>query len=82
MQIAIDNYPALYCPTEYGEWTSQHSRRAIQPEELRVAAAMRVLEQEDPTDGVYLCASTRSGDYSNKLRVGLCRQSPDSPSTC
>ncbi len=69
VQIAVDNYQALYCPSEYGEWTTQHHRRVIQPGELRVAAAMRVLEQDPPPDGVFLCASTRSGEYSNKLRV-------------
>jgi len=78
LQIAVDNYPALYCATEYGEWTTQHKRRVIQPEELRVAAAMRVLELEDPTDGVYLCASTRTGDYSNKLRVSFGAAPPPS----
>jgi hypothetical protein len=71
MQIAVDNYQALYCPTEYGEWTTQHKRRVMQPQELRVASAMRILEQDDPADGVFLCASTRAGDYSKKMRVGL-----------
>ena len=71
LQVAIDNYQALYTPSDYGEWMSQHHRRVIQPEELRVAAAMRVLEQPPLADGVAICAASRGGSYSSKVRVRL-----------
>ena len=77
MQIAVDNYQALYMPTQYGEWLSNHHRRIIQPEELRVAAAMRVLEQAPLRDGVVVCAADRGGSSSSKLRVSVsCRTCP------
>ena len=69
MQIAIDNYQALYQPTEYGEWMSQHYRRVLDPSELRVASAMRLLEQEPLENGVVVCASSRGGQFSPKLKV-------------
>ena len=69
MQIAVDNYQALHVPSDYGEWLSPTKRRALEADELRLAAAMRVLEQEPPADGVVLCAAQRGSSYSSKTRV-------------
>ena len=71
MQIAIDNYQALYVPTEYGEWLSPTKRRALEPDELRVASAMKVLEQDPLGDGVVLCAAQRSSSFSPRMRVSI-----------
>lgn len=71
MQIAIDNYQALYRPSEYGEWTTPHKRRMIEPSELRVASAMRFLEQEELKNGVVVCASSRGAQFSPKQKVFL-----------
>lgn len=69
--MAIDNYQALYHPSEYGEWLSNFHRRVIQPEELRVAAAMRVLEQPALQDGVVVCAAEKTGSLPAQLKVSF-----------
>lgn len=72
MQVAIDNYQALYRPSEYGQWLSQHKRRSIDPSELRVASSMQLLDKPKPLkNGVVVCASSRSGQYSPKMKVNL-----------
>ena len=67
--IAIDDYQALYTPSQYGEWLSQHHRRVVPPEEVRLANAMRVLEQPPLANGLVIAAAQRAGSYSPKIRV-------------
>lgn len=69
VQIAVDNYQALYMPSSYGEWMNNNHRRILQPQELRVAASMRLLEQALIRDEVVVCAADRGGSSSGKLRV-------------
>ena len=56
-------------PTEYGEWLSPKKRRVITTDELRVASAMKLLEQEPLKDGVVLCAAQRAASFSQRSRV-------------
>lgn len=49
--LAVDNYAALYGHTGYGEWVSFKERKAIPPESLRAAVALRVLTRRPPKRG-------------------------------
>jgi len=67
--LAVDNYAALYGHTGYGEWVSFKERKAIPPESLRAAVALRVLTRRPPKRGVCLAASRAHGPVSNKVLV-------------
>ena len=63
MVFAVDNYQALHSPSTYGEKRTAHSRRRLDPGELRVASAMRVLDGPPPAWGVDVAALTWSEGY-------------------
>jgi len=44
--IAVDDYNVLYSHTNYHEWMNEVYRRQVQPAELRLALALRILEHE------------------------------------
>ena len=44
--IAVDDYNVLYSHTDYHEWMSEVYRRQVQPHELRLASALRILEKQ------------------------------------
>ena len=62
--FAVDNYQALHSPSGYGQRRTEFSRRALDPGELRVAAALRVLDGPPPAWGVDVAALTWGGSYS------------------
>jgi hypothetical protein len=62
--FAVDNYQALHSPSGYGQRRTEFSRRALDPGELRVAAALRVLGGPPPAWGVDVAALTWGGSYS------------------
>ena len=68
--VAIDGYEALYLPSQYGEWTSQHRRRRIQPSELRLAASMQVLHAPPPRLGFVVCADSGTRKQRSVHAVG------------
>lgn len=61
--FAVDNYQALHSPSTYGEKRTAHSRRRLDPGELRVASAMRVLDGPPPAWGADVAALTWSEGY-------------------
>ena len=61
--FAVDNYQALHAPSTYGEKRTAHSRRRLDPGELRVAALMRVLDGPPPAWGADVAALTWSEGY-------------------
>ena len=46
VMIAVDDYNVLYSHTNYYEWMNEVYRRQLQPHELRLASAFRLLERE------------------------------------
>ena len=46
VMIAVDDYNVLYSHANYHEWMNEVHRRQLQPHELRLVSALRVLEQE------------------------------------
>ena len=44
--IAVDDYNVLYSHTNYHEWMNEVYRRQLQPHELRVASAFKLLERQ------------------------------------
>lgn len=44
--VAVDDYNVLYSHANYHEWMNEVHRRQVQPHELRLASALRGLEQE------------------------------------
>jgi len=67
--FALDDYNALYSHTGYYEAVSFKKRRMIMPNELRLANALRVLEQEPVTNGVSIVAPSYSCSISPRLRI-------------
>ena len=46
VMIAVDDYNVLYSHANYHEWMNEVHRRQLQPHELRLVSALRILEQE------------------------------------
>lgn len=46
VMIAVDEYNVLYSHANYHEWVNEVYRRQLQPHELRLASALRILEQQ------------------------------------
>ena len=46
VMIAVDDYNILYSHANYHEWMNEVYRRQLQPHELRLVSALRILEQE------------------------------------
>lgn len=67
----IDDYNALYGYTVFGRWTSMNDRKMLQPEELRLASALRLLEGPAFARGLVLCANTRSKSVPRDLAIPL-----------
>ena len=44
--IAVDDYNVLYSHANYHEWMNEVHRRQLQPHELRLASAFRLLERQ------------------------------------
>lgn len=44
--VAVDDYNVLYSHTNYHEWMNEVYRRQLQPHELRLASAFRLLERQ------------------------------------
>lgn len=50
--IAVDDYNVLYSHANYHEWMSEVNRRQIQPHELRLASALRILDRQVRKDTI------------------------------
>ena len=46
VMVAVDDYNVLYSHTNYHEWMNEVFRRPLQPHELRLASAFKLLERE------------------------------------
>ena len=44
--VAVDDYNVLYSHTNYHEWMNEVYRRQLQPHELRLASAFKLLERQ------------------------------------
>ena len=44
--IAVDDYNVLYSHANYHEWMNEVYRRQLQPHELRLASAFKLLERQ------------------------------------
>ncbi|KAL3151146.1 hypothetical protein ABBQ38_013010 [Trebouxia sp. C0009 RCD-2024] len=77
--VAVDDYNVLYSHTNYHEWMNEVYRRQLQPHELRLASAFRLLERRAPKNGMFVCASTLGGPVSPQLKVPGAALSHDIP---
>lgn len=57
-----------HCSPPYS-FVNEHKREAIPVSELRAAAALRLLDQAPPANGVVLAANTLGGSVSPRLKV-------------
>lgn len=73
--LAVDDYNALYHRTEFGEAIHPLHRRLLRPEELRLAAGFRLLEQPAPRRGLAIAAPTHGAGLPADLAVPLPRRS-------
>lgn len=69
VMIAVDDYNVLYSHANYHEWMNEVHRRQLQPHELRLVSALRILEQEAPKNGMFVGAACHGGPVSPKLQV-------------
>ncbi|DBA84532.1 hypothetical protein WJX77_012040 [Trebouxia sp. C0004] len=69
VMIAVDDYNVLYSHANYHEWMNEVHRRQLQPHELRLVSALRILEQEAPKNGMFVGAACHGGQVSPKLQV-------------
>lgn len=69
VMIAVDDYNILYSHANYHEWMNEVYRRQLQPHELRLVSALRILEQEAPKNGMFIGAACHGGPVSPKLQV-------------
>jgi hypothetical protein len=67
--FAVDNYQALWSPTSYGVPVGLQARRMLDPSELRLARALRIMSRPAPANGVAVAAETMSGMFSPKTKV-------------
>jgi len=71
VMIAVDDYNALYFPpaVAYSERIHDLYLRRIEPDELRLASAFRLLEHKAPKRGLVVAAPSYSQDISPKLHI-------------
>lgn len=71
VMIAVDDYNALYFPpaVAYSERIHDLYLRRIEPDELRLASAFRLLEHKAPKRGLVVAASSYSQGISPKLYI-------------
>lgn len=70
--IAVDRYNALYTESAYGQTINDKKRRMIPAGELRLAAAMRVLERPPMAKGIHIGAPARHDRISQRTPVRPC----------
>jgi hypothetical protein len=67
--LAVDRYNALYAPSNYGKTVNDHKRRMLDPSELRLARAMRIMEHTSPAKGMSLAAMARHDRIPERIPV-------------
>lgn len=69
--LAVDDYNALYHRTEFGEAVHPLYRRPLRPDELRLVAGFRLMEQSAPKRGLVVTAPTNGAGLPLDLAVPL-----------
>lgn len=67
----VDDYNYLYHSTEYHETVHRFHRRRIEPQELKLAGAFRLLDQQERKKGIVAAAATYGGPISPDVDIPL-----------